>query len=84
MPKAALPAFIAGSRFGSFFASLARGITTLSENKDVLEAGRIPNYVRGLALLPDAAKPFASAFKRPRVNVRERAGGGALRRIADP
>src|SRR5262249_54782419 len=30
---------------------------------DVLEAGKIPNYVRGLALLPDAAKPFAEAFK---------------------
>jgi alkylhydroperoxidase family enzyme len=30
---------------------------------DVLEAGRIPNYVRGLALLPDAAKPFAATFK---------------------
>jgi AhpD family alkylhydroperoxidase len=30
---------------------------------DLLEAGRIPNYVRGLALLPDAAKPLAAAFK---------------------
>jgi len=30
---------------------------------DVLEAGRIPNYVRGLALLPDAAKPLATTFK---------------------
>ena len=30
---------------------------------DVLEPGRIPNYVRGLALLPDSAKPLAAAFK---------------------
>jgi AhpD family alkylhydroperoxidase len=30
---------------------------------DVLEAGRIPNYVRGLALLPEAVKPFAATFK---------------------
>ncbi len=30
---------------------------------DVLEAGKIPNYVRGMALLPNAAKPFAATFK---------------------
>jgi len=30
---------------------------------DVLEAGRVPNYVRALALLPNAAKPFAAAFR---------------------
>ena len=30
---------------------------------DVLEAGKIPNYVRALSLLPTAAKPFAAAFK---------------------
>ena len=29
---------------------------------DLLEPGRIPNYVRALALLPNAAKPFAGAF----------------------
>lgn len=30
---------------------------------DVLEAGKVPNYVRALALLPNAAKPFAATFK---------------------
>lgn len=30
---------------------------------DVLEVGKVPNYVRALALLPKAAKPFAEAFK---------------------
>ena len=30
---------------------------------DVLEAGKVPNYVRALALLPNAAKPFAIAFR---------------------
>lgn len=30
---------------------------------DVLEPGRVPNYVRALALLPNAAKPFATTFK---------------------
>jgi AhpD family alkylhydroperoxidase len=30
---------------------------------DALEAGKVPNYVRALALLPKAAKPFAAAFK---------------------
>ncbi|MBL8207778.1 MAG: carboxymuconolactone decarboxylase family protein [Blastocatellia bacterium] len=30
---------------------------------DVLEAGKIPNYARGLALLPRSAKPLAEAFK---------------------
>jgi AhpD family alkylhydroperoxidase len=30
---------------------------------DTLEAGKIPNYVRALALLPNAAKPMAEAFK---------------------
>ena len=32
MPKVALPAFIAGSPFGSFIASLARGITISQKN----------------------------------------------------
>ncbi|MEP7337155.1 MAG: carboxymuconolactone decarboxylase family protein [Acidobacteriota bacterium] len=30
---------------------------------DVLEQGKIPNYVRALALLPNSAKPFATTFK---------------------
>ncbi len=30
---------------------------------DVIEAGKIPNYVRALSLLPTAAKPFATTFK---------------------
>jgi AhpD family alkylhydroperoxidase len=30
---------------------------------DVLEAAKVPNYVRALALLPNAAKPFAMTFK---------------------
>jgi AhpD family alkylhydroperoxidase len=30
---------------------------------DVLEAGKVPNYARALALLPNAAKPFAMTFK---------------------
>ncbi|HEU0183952.1 MAG TPA: carboxymuconolactone decarboxylase family protein [Blastocatellia bacterium] len=30
---------------------------------DALEAGRVPNYARGLALLPEAARPLAEAFK---------------------
>ena len=30
---------------------------------DVLEAGRIPNYARGLSLLPKSAKPLAETFK---------------------
>ncbi len=30
---------------------------------DLLETGRIPNYVRAFALLPKAAKPFAATFK---------------------
>ncbi len=30
---------------------------------DLLETGRIPNYARALALLPNAAKPFAATFK---------------------
>jgi alkylhydroperoxidase family enzyme len=42
---------------------LAEENADICKGADVLEAGRIPNYVRGLALLPDAAKPFASAFK---------------------
>jgi AhpD family alkylhydroperoxidase len=35
----------------------------LCSGADVLETGRIPNYVRALALLPNAAKPLAAAFK---------------------
>lgn len=42
---------------------LADETADICNGADVLEAGRIPNYVRGLALLPDAAKPFAAAFK---------------------
>ncbi len=30
---------------------------------DVIEAGKIPNYVRALSLLPSAAKPLADTFK---------------------
>ncbi len=30
---------------------------------DVLETGKVPNYVRALALLPNAAKPFAVTFR---------------------
>lgn len=30
---------------------------------DVLEAGKVPNYVRAMALLPNAAKPFAATFR---------------------
>jgi len=33
------------------------------QGTDVLEAGKIPNYARGLALLPKSAKPLAEAFK---------------------
>ncbi len=35
----------------------------IGSGADVLESGRIPNYVRGLSLLPEAAKPLAEAFK---------------------
>lgn len=42
---------------------LADETADIYSGADVLEAGRIPNYVRGLALLPEAAKPFASTFK---------------------
>jgi AhpD family alkylhydroperoxidase len=42
---------------------LADANSDILSGADVLEAGRIPNYVRGLALLPDAVKPFAAAFK---------------------
>lgn len=35
----------------------------LCSGADVLEAGKIPNYVRALALLPNAAKPLAETFK---------------------
>ena len=30
---------------------------------DALETGKVPNYVRALALLPNAAKPLAATFK---------------------
>lgn len=33
------------------------------QGADVLEAGKIPNYARGLALLPKSAKPMAETFK---------------------
>jgi len=42
---------------------LADETADLCIGADVLEAGRVPNYVRALALLPNAAKPFAIAFK---------------------
>ncbi|HZF37356.1 MAG TPA: carboxymuconolactone decarboxylase family protein [Blastocatellia bacterium] len=42
---------------------LAAETADVCSGADVLEAGKIPNYVRGLALLPEAAKPFAGAFK---------------------
>ena len=42
---------------------LADETADICRGADVLESGRIPNYVRGLALLPDAAQPFAEAFK---------------------
>jgi AhpD family alkylhydroperoxidase len=42
---------------------LADEAADVCSGADVLEAGRIPNYVRGLALLPDAAKPLAEAFR---------------------
>jgi AhpD family alkylhydroperoxidase len=42
---------------------LADETADICAGADVLEAGRVPNYVRGLALLPDAAKPLAATFK---------------------
>jgi AhpD family alkylhydroperoxidase len=42
---------------------LADETADVCSGADVLEAGRIPNYARGLALLPEAAKPFAETFK---------------------
>ncbi len=42
---------------------LADENSDICNGADVLEAGRIPNYVRALALLPAAAKPFAAAFE---------------------
>src|SRR5262245_39487462 len=42
---------------------LADETADICSGADVLEAGRIPNYVRGLALLPDSAKPLAETFK---------------------
>jgi alkylhydroperoxidase family enzyme len=41
---------------------LADETADVCSGSDVLEAGRIPNYVRGLALLPEAAKPLAETF----------------------
>lgn len=42
---------------------LADATAEFINGADVLEAGKIPNYVRALSLLPTAAKPFAAAFK---------------------
>jgi alkylhydroperoxidase family enzyme len=42
---------------------LADETADICSGADLLEAGRIPNYARGLALLPDAAKQLAEAFK---------------------
>ena len=42
---------------------LAENSAEFMGGADVLEAGKIPNYVRGMALLPNAAKPFAATFK---------------------
>jgi AhpD family alkylhydroperoxidase len=42
---------------------LAESTDEFMSGTDVLEAGKIPNYVRGMALLPNAAKPFAATFK---------------------
>ena len=42
---------------------LADETADVCSGSDVLEAGRIPNYARSLALLPEAAKPLAEAFK---------------------
>jgi hypothetical protein len=50
MPKAVLPAFITGSRFGSFFASLARSITTLS-NYECMHMNMKPFHLRRILLL---------------------------------
>jgi AhpD family alkylhydroperoxidase len=33
------------------------------QGADVLEAGKIPNYARGLSLLPKSAKPLAETFR---------------------
>src|SRR5207253_1318386 len=43
--------------------SLADEKSEICAGADVLEAGKVPNYVRALALLPNAAKPFAATFK---------------------
>ena len=42
---------------------LADETADLCAGADVLEAGKIPNYARALALLPKAAKPFAATFR---------------------
>ena len=42
---------------------LAEDNAEFIKGADVLEAGKIPNYVRGLALLPKSAKPLAEALK---------------------
>jgi alkylhydroperoxidase family enzyme len=42
---------------------LADENSEICQGADVLETGRVPNYVRGLALLPEAAKPLAETFK---------------------
>jgi alkylhydroperoxidase family enzyme len=43
--------------------TLADETADILTGADALEAGKIPNYVRGLAALPEAAKPLAEAFK---------------------
>jgi hypothetical protein len=47
----------------SAFVPLADEKAEICQGADVLEAGRIPNFVRAMALLPNAAKPFAQTFK---------------------
>ena len=42
---------------------LAAETSDILNGADALEAGKIPNYVRGLSLLPEAAKPLAATFK---------------------
>jgi AhpD family alkylhydroperoxidase len=42
---------------------LADETADILRGADALEAGKVPNYARGLALIPEAAKPLAETFK---------------------
>ncbi|HKX31367.1 MAG TPA: hypothetical protein VJ302_27020, partial [Blastocatellia bacterium] len=42
---------------------LAAETSEICAGADALETGKIPNYARALALLPNAAKPLALAFR---------------------